>query len=396
MIQVTYRFPAGVNAEKMATVIAVGQTVGSWGAQFAHREQALQSHMGKVLDVTAQADGTSLARVGFPQINTENDIPSLLTMIFGKFSLAGPARIVDVQLPQGYGTRPKFGIKGIREKTGVYNRPFIMGIFKPALGLTAEDHAELLREVANAGLDIIKDDEINFNVASAPTLKRVQACRAVIDEVKELSGREIMYAVNVSGRADKIVDHARVLIDNGANALLLNVLCYGYSVLEALAGHPDIQVPIFTHPALSGAIGGATDGSSEYGIDYAVTLGTLMTYGGADAVLVPAHYGSLPFSRETEFRIRDILREPVGDHPAVLPVPSAGIHPGVTGRAVRDYGNDVALNAGSAIFDHPDGAAAGTRAFFEALDIVEEGGVLKAEDVPEGALKNALLKWGGE
>jgi len=396
MIKVTYRFPPGVNAEKQAQVIAVGQTVGSWGAQFAHREAQLKAHLAHVLDVTPQADNTSLARIGFPRGNTEDDIATLLTMIFGKFSLAGPARIVDIELPANYGLHPKFGLDGIRDRTGVHGRPFVMGIFKPALGLTAQDHALLLRESAGAGLDIIKDDEINFDLGAAPTLERTRACREVIDEIYDNSGRTVLYAVNVSGRADKLVDNARRLIDAGANALLLNVLCYGYSCLEALAAHADIDVPIFTHPALSGALGGATDGSSPYGIDYAVTLGTLMAHGGADAVLYPAHYGSLPFARETEFRIRDILREPIGDRPRILPVPSAGIHPGVVGRAVRDYGNDVALNAGAAIFDHPNGIAAGVQAFFDALAVAGDGGVLKAEEVADGPLKVALQKWGGE
>lgn len=396
MIKVTYRFPAEVNAEKQAQVIAIGQTVGSWGAQFAHREAQLKAHLAQVLDVTRQADNTSLARIGFPRGNTEDDIATLLAMIFGKFSLAGPARVVDIELPASYGLQPKFGLDGIRELTGVTGRPFVMGIFKPALGLTAQDHALLLREAAGAGLDIIKDDEINFDLDTAPTLDRTRACRAVIDEIYDNSGRTVLYAVNVGGRADKLVGNARRLIDAGANALLLNVLCYGYSSLEALASHDDVDVPIFTHPALAGALGGATDGSSPYGIDYAVTLGTLMAHGGADAVLHPTHYGSLPFAPETEFRIRDLLREPVGDRPRILPVPSAGIHPGVVGRAIRDYGNDVALNAGSAIFDHPDGTAAGVRAFFDALAVVRDGGILRADQVAEGPLKSALKKWGGE
>lgn len=396
MIEVSYRFPAGVDAEKMAKVIAVGQTVGSWGAEFAHREKEMARHSGKVLDVATGVDGLQIARIGFPRINTENDIPTLLTMIFGKFSLAGPARIIDITLPSDYGIKPKFGIDGIRKLTNVYDRPFIMGIFKPALGLTADDHADLLRKVTASGLDIIKDDEINFNLETAPTLKRVEACRKVIDESRNTRGKEILYAVNVSGRADQLVANAKSCIDAGANALLINVLCYGFSCLEALAAHPDINVPIFTHPALSGAIGGATDGSSEYGIDYSVLLGTLNAYAGADAVLYPAHYGSLPFSADSEFRLRDLLRQSDDGRPAILPVPSAGIHPGIVGRALRDYGSDVALNAGSAIFDHPDGPEAGTQAFFDALEVVKNKGVLKADEVESQPLKNALLKWGGE
>ncbi|MEO7558327.1 MAG: 2,3-diketo-5-methylthiopentyl-1-phosphate enolase, partial [Gammaproteobacteria bacterium] len=41
MIEVTYRFPAHVDAAKQAQVIAIGQTSGSWGAQFAHRAAEL-------------------------------------------------------------------------------------------------------------------------------------------------------------------------------------------------------------------------------------------------------------------------------------------------------------------------------------------------------------------
>lgn len=394
MIKVCYEFPAGIDPEKQAKMIAVGQTVGSWGAQFSHREAAMQQHMGQVLSTKVLDSGRSRAVIGFPEINCENDTGSLLTMIFGKFSLAGPARIVDIELPENFGIPAKFGIHGIREKTDVFDRPFIMGIFKPALGLTAADHAGLLDQVAGAGLDIIKDDEINFNLTTAPTLERVKACAPVIEKHKQANGREILYAVNLSGRADQLLDNARRLIDAGANALLFNAISYGYSCLEAITAHPDIQVPVFTHPALSGAIGGATQGSNDYGISYPVLLGTLMKFAGADAALYPAHYGSLPFNAEDEYRIRDILRGTRGKHIASLPVPSAGIHPGIVGRALQDYGNDVALNAGSAIFDHPDGPEAGTRAFFEALERAQNGETLKIADVNEGPLKVALEKWG--
>ncbi|MEO5572957.1 MAG: RuBisCO large subunit C-terminal-like domain-containing protein, partial [Gammaproteobacteria bacterium] len=327
MIEVTYRFPAHIDANKQAQVIAIGQTSGSWGAQFMHRAAELQSHLAQVLSVEQQPDGSSWARIGFPVANTEGDIGTLLTMIFGKYSLAGPARVLDVVLPADYGTRAKCGLEGLRKRTGVFDRPLIMGIFKPALGLNALDHAQLLREVAMAGLDVIKDDEILGNLPSAPTLHRMRACRSVIDEVKQETGREILYAVNVTGRADRLNSMARELVQKGANALLLNVLVYGYPALEALAADREIEAPIFAHPALAGAWGGASDGSADYGIDYAVSLGTLMRHAGADAVLYPAHYGSLPFTKAAEFRIRDILRAPGGNQQPVMPVPSAGIHP---------------------------------------------------------------------
>jgi 2,3-diketo-5-methylthiopentyl-1-phosphate enolase len=96
-------------------------------------------------------------------------------------------------------------------------------------------------------------------------------------------------------------------------------------VLSALAADQEINVPIFAHPALAGAM----CASPDYGMAYSVVLGTLMAHGGADAVLYPAHYGNLPFDPAEEIRIRDSLRSR-----NVFPVPSAGIHPGVVPKAL--------------------------------------------------------------
>jgi 2,3-diketo-5-methylthiopentyl-1-phosphate enolase len=384
-IEVDYRFPPGIDAERQANVIAVGQTAGTWDARFTHRETVLRSHLGEVVGGVTQPDGSSSVTIRFPQANVEDDIASLLTMIFGKYSMAGPAKVTAVRLPNDYGSHPKLGITGIREKLAVFDRPLIMAIFKPALGLSAADHAAILQEVASAGLDIIKDDEIMADLEVAPTLKRLEACRQVLDEVKQQTGRTVLYAINITGSAHQLIEKARLLVREGANALLLNVLTYGFSVLDALATDPEINVPIFAHPALAGAMCAAPD----YGMAYSVVLGTLMAHGGADAVLYPAHYGSLPFDPTEEARIRDSLRSR-----NVFPVPSAGIHPGIVPKALADYGQEVILNAGTGIMDHPDGPSAGVKAFFEALERVKQGESFELNTLPNGALRRAVEKWG--
>lgn len=381
-IEVDYRFPLGVDPERQAQVIAVGQTAGTWDARFADREHSLRSHLGEVMAVAQDALG-AVATVRFPRQNVENDIASLLTMIFGKYSMAGPAKVTAIRLPQDYGQSAKFGISGIRQLLNIPNRPLIMAIFKPALGLSAADHAQILREVTGAGLDVIKDDEILGDVDSAPTLERWAACRVVLDELEQSTGRKVLYAVNVTGKAQELQDKARRLVQAGANALLLNVLTYGFSVLESLVADPEISVPIFAHPALAGAWCAAPD----YGFSYSAVLGTLMAHAGADAVLYPAHYGNLPFQAEEEAKIRDFLRAK-----GVFPVPSAGIHPGVIPRVLEDYGQDVILNAGTGIMDHPDGAAAGVMAFRQGLQRFQDGLSFAIADLPEGPLKRAIVK----
>jgi 2,3-diketo-5-methylthiopentyl-1-phosphate enolase len=379
-IEVDYRFPPGTDAKKQAQIIAIGQTVGSWDDRWTSRESAFQDRLGQVVQVEENT-----ATIAFPEQNVEGDIASLLTMIFGKYSMAGAAKITAVRLPEDYGVRPKFGISGIREKLGVSDRPLVMAIFKPALGLSAADHGQILSEVAPAGLDVIKDDEIMADLASAPTFERLKACREVIDRTREQTGKELLYAINLTGRGNQLVDKARRLVAAGANALLFNALTYGFSALEALALDPEINVPIFAHPALAGALCGAPD----HGLDYSVVLGTLMARSGADAVLYPAHYGSLPFEKSQEMLIRSELVDR-----NVFPVPSAGIHPGVVPKALADYGDRVILNAGTGIMDHPQGATAGVKAFFEALDIAQVGVSFRTEEIEAGPLRSALDKWG--
>lgn len=379
-IEVDYRFPAGTDVAKQAKIIAVGQTVGSWDERWSSREGAFRDRLGQVVKVEEQT-----ATIAFPEENVEGDIASLLTMIFGKYSMAGAAKVTAVRLPEDYGVRPKFGMTGMRSLLGVRDRPLVMAIFKPALGLSASDHADILASVAPAGLDVIKDDEIMADLASAPTFDRLRECRVVIDRAQAATGKPLLYATNLTGRGHELVDKARRLVAAGANALLFNVLTYGFSALEALACDPEINVPIFAHPALAGALCGAPD----HGFDYSVVLGTLMARSGADAVLYPAHYGSLPFEKSQEMLIRSQLIDR-----NVFPVPSAGIHPGVVPRALADYGNDVILNAGTGIMDHPQGATAGVNAFFEALETAQVGVSFRTEAIAPGPLRSALDKWG--
>ncbi len=384
-IEVDYQFPAGVDAQRQAQAIAIGQTAGSWDARFQHREEQFRGHLAEVRAVHDLPEGRHLATIRFPAENVDGRMGSLLTMIFGKYSLAGPAKVMSIRLPEGYGQSCRFGLAGIREKLNVAERPLIMAIFKPALGLSAGDHAEILAEVAMAGLDIIKDDEILPDLPSAATLARWEACAPIIEARRDRTGRDLLYAMNLSGDARQVHELARQLVARGANALLLNVLAYGFPMLEALAADPEVNVPIFAHPALAGAWCAAPD----HGFAYAAILGTAMSCAGADAVLYPAHYGSLPFPEADEQAIVAALRAR-----GVAPVPSAGVHPGMLDAILEDYGPELILNAGTGIMDHPMGPSSGVLAFHEGLERWQEGASLKLSDLPAGPLRAAVEKWG--
>jgi 2,3-diketo-5-methylthiopentyl-1-phosphate enolase len=382
-VRVTYQLPKGADPARLGNAIAVGQTAGSWTARWEHRKDRFVQHLAEVVATETSPAGYPIATVSFPDADVEGDLSSLLVLIFGKMSMYGAIKVIDLDLPPEFGRRPRWGISGFRTTLGVPERPFVMAIFKPALGLSATEHGEILEEVAKAGIDLVKDDEIMADLRAAPTLERARAGRAALDRAAQVTGKRPLYAVNVTPGPASALDMARRLEDEGANALLVNGLALGWHTVEQIRDH--VALPILLHPSLAGAWCGAP----EYGFSYHVVLGTLAASSGVDAVLYPAHYGNLPFDPTEEARIRDVLRSR-----GVAPVPSAGIHPGVVPRALADYGTDVVLNAGTGIMDHPDGPAAGVAAFFQALELAHPGQRFDLGSVPDGPLRRALETWG--
>jgi 2,3-diketo-5-methylthiopentyl-1-phosphate enolase len=397
LIRVTYRVLSDrlIDPEKKAKSIALGQTTDTWAPTAKSGLAKLEKHRGVVIgiDERQHVDGQPyeyFLSIGYPPGNTENDIPSLLTMIFGKISLDGKIRVESVGFPDSYlrGKGPKFGVNGIRERVGEPAKPLAMAIFKPCVGLTPPELAEMFYQLALGGMHLVKDDEILPDTSLCPAEKRLEACLKAGEKAKGETGQITLYAINLTGKPSRLLQKADRLARLGAQCFLLNVLPYGYGVLEELR---DIGVPVLAHPALSGAIGASPD----TGIAYAVALGSLMRLGGADLVLFPSSYGTVALPEAETNAIRQALTRPIAKLARAFPVPSAGIHPGMVPRILQDYGNDVVINAGGGVHGHPGGAQAGAKAVRQAIDwVVQRGnfGGFSEKENPE--LAAALRLWG--
>ncbi|MBO2943130.1 2,3-diketo-5-methylthiopentyl-1-phosphate enolase [Paenibacillus sp. F411] len=387
---------------KKAQSIAVGMTVGSWTELPQAKRDAMKKHLGEVyaVEVHESPDGSAGTRyadirIAYPDINFSRDIPALLVTVFGKISMDGRIKLTHLDLSSDFLSSfpgPKFGIDGIRELLGVNDRPLLMSIFKSVIGLSAAELREQFMRQAQGGVDLVKDDEILFENDLTPITTRVRLCIESANIVEQETGRKLLYAANLTGRTFQLRDQALRAIDAGANALLFNVLSYGYDVLQELSADPEITVPIMAHPALAGAM----YPSPHYGIAAPVLLGQLMRLAGADLVLFPSPYGSVTMPREENLSIRDELHTTALGVKRSMPVPSAGIHPGLVPKIIRDFGRDVVVNAGGGIHGHPLGTEAGGQAFVQAIDAAMHGVPLSeyAEAHPE--LKAALELWGGE
>ncbi len=397
LIQVTYKVLSDklVDPEKKAKAIALGQTTDTWTPNELSGKKKLAKHSGVVLGIDERTHVAGkpyeyFLTVGFPAANTEGDIPSLLTMIFGKISMDGRIRLESVQFPDAYlkGKGPRYGVPGIREKVGEAAKPLAMAIFKPCVGLSSAELAAMFYELAAGGMHLVKDDEILPDLDLCPTQERLTACLKAGEKARQETGQTTLYAVNLTGPISKIIPKAKKLVKEGAQCFLLNVLSYGFGVLEELR---DVGVPIMAHPALAGAL----CGSSQTGMSYAVVLGSLMRLGGADMVLFPSSYGTVALPVAETRSIKEALTWTMGSFPKSFPVPSAGIHPGLVPKILHDYGHDVIINAGGGVHGHPKGARAGAKAFRQAINwVVKRGnfGGVSQREFPE--LAEALRLWG--
>lgn len=384
---------------KRAEGIAVGLTVGSWTDLPVQHQEAVRKHCGQVVDIslvegdeTVPGKVTADLTVAYPIINFTTSIAAILTTVFGKLSMDGQIRLVRLHIPNQFASQfsgPKFGVEGIRAQTGVFHRPFVMSIFKACVGRSLEDLTAHFREQALGGVDFIKDDEIFFTEAYATPEERVVAYGKVAREVADLTGTQVSYAVNLTGPVPQLFDRARRLANLGAGALLLNVFAYGYDVLHALATDPDVTVPILAHPAVSGALYAAP----HHGIAADIVLGQLLRLAGADMVLYPSAYGSVTLPSSEGQALVEALRVANGLRVS-LPVPSAGIHPGLVPTLVRDFGKDVVINAGGGIHGHPGGSTAGGKACVDAVAAVMADEPLSTRATSSRELAQALELWG--
>ncbi|MHA7963456.1 2,3-diketo-5-methylthiopentyl-1-phosphate enolase [Paenibacillus sp. CAU 1782] len=399
----TYRaFDDKADFHKKALSIAVGLTVGSWTELPEAQKAEMEKHLGKVVSVEVfeSADGAAGTRyadiaIAYPDINFSRDLPALLVTVFGKLSMDGKIRLVDLEVSQDYASAfpgPKFGLEGVRNLLGVHDRPLLMSIFKSVVGYDLANLQEQFYRQALGGVDLIKDDEILFENPLTPLEKRVEACMEAAAKAQAETGQKLLYAVNLTGPTSRLADQARKAIAAGANALLFNVLAYGFDVLHELSSDPDISVPIAAHPAMAGAI----YPSPHYGISASLLLGKLMRLAGADLVLFPSPYGSVVMPREENMAVKDALLAPLHGLKTSFPVPSAGIHPGLVPLILKDFGRDVVVNAGGGIHGHPGGTAAGGQAFRQAIAAAEAGIPLReaAASAGHAELSAAIEAWG--
>ncbi|THF81210.1 2,3-diketo-5-methylthiopentyl-1-phosphate enolase [Cohnella fermenti] len=397
----TYRlFDDKADFAKKAEGIAVGLTVGSWTELPEVAKLKMEKYLGQVVSIKAhEPEGAAAGEryaditIAYPDLNFSRDIPALLVTTFGKLSMDGRIKLLDLTPSSDFLSAfpgPKLGMSGVREQLGVTDRPLLMSIFKSVIGYDLPNLREQFLQQALGGVDLIKDDEILFENPLTPLERRVETCIAAAREAEQTTGQKLIYFTNLTGPTSKLRENALRAIDAGANGFLFNVLAYGYDALAELAADRAINVPIAAHPALAGA----SYPSPHHGIAAPLLLGKLTRIAGADLSLFPSPYGSVVMPKEENLAVQAALIDPSLPLKASFPVPSAGIHPGLVPLIMRDFGEAVVVNAGGGVHGHAQGAAAGGRAFRQAIDAAKAGIGLADYAKEHEELRLAIERWG--
>lgn len=396
---------AGINARVKSAALAVGQTIGTWTAVPGVTTEALVHHLGKVLSVqeippyelirpyAPDEKRHYILRIAFPEINIGDQLPMLVTTLLGNdISTALPVKLLDIELSKEMASAlhgPAFGISGLRELTGVYDRPLILNVLKPCTGFPPEAAIERLMDSARGGADVIKDDELLADPSFNRLSERMRLFSRAVQEVYEENGHRALYCANITDRADRMFVHARRAVEIGCDMLMVNVPVAGLGMLQALAADESIALPILAHFAGFNA----TTEALSAGMSSPLFLGKLMRLGGADAAILPSPYSAYPFPLEGFLEIARMMQSPYYDVAPTMPVPGGGIHPATAYEITTLLGKDIMVDVGGGIQGHPGGTAAGVQALQAAVSAAVNGQALAEKAAQSPALAQALAAW---
>lgn len=359
--------------------LAIGQSVGnpnqrnSW-----ETDELFENHSCIVIGDEAElkTKKSGYVQIAFPVINTdwaEDGISHLLCQIMGgqlDIDIVKKCHVLKIRFPESveaHFKKPKYGITGIREFTGVYNKPFFGGIVKPKTGVSSDVLLEMVKQMVEGGVNFIKEDEILSNPAFCPIIERVPKI------MKYLEGKKVIYSVCINSDPAYAVQRAKLVHELGGNSIHINF----WSGLGVYKSIRDLDLPLFIHFQKSGDKI-LTNKSHDFHIDWNVVcdLAGLM---GVDTIHAGMSGGYSNTSDEDLKVTLDTLHKR-----NVVPALSCGFHPGLVNRMNRKFGVDYMANVGGAIHSHPGGSLGGARAMRQAIDGMVEG----------VEYKQAIAKWG--
>lgn len=412
MIRVIYRIETAGDIEAIAAKIAADQSTGTFTALPGETEAVRARCAARVenlspldpVDVPSIPDPGGKGpyqradvTVAFPLEAVGTDIAALMTItVNGVYAVRGVTgiRVMDIDLPSAWACHPgpRFGIAGSRRLMGVAEGPMIASIIKPSLGLLPEETATVVRQLCEAGVDFVKDDEKMMSPGYAPIEARVRAIMPVIRDHEQKTGKTVMYAFGISSAdPDTMMRNHDLVVAEGGNAAVININSIGFGGMSFLRKRSELCLhahrngwDILTrHPGLGMEFRAYQKIWRLLGVDQFQINGIRAKYWEPDDSFVRSFH--------------DLARPIFSEADRPLPVVCSGQWGGQAVETYRRTGRtlDLMYLGGGGIHGHPMGAAAGVTAIRQAWEAAESGVDLDVHARAHPELAASLAKWAG-
>jgi len=400
--------------ERLYREVPAESSVGTWQRVAAMTDDILKRLSAKTFDVEVVSDQHVKIKVAYPEELFEpNNIPQMLSLYAGNvygMNTVKYLRVSDVAIPQDLIASypgPAFGPQGIYDILGIDQGPIMGTIVKPKLGSPPDIHAKTTYDawygVDGEGITWVKDDEPQTNQDFCPFEDRISRVLEYADQIKEQTGRQVIYAANITGPVDTMLDRAQFVKDHGGKCLMIDVITTGFAAVQYIR-EQDFGMPIHAHRAMHGAL----TKHPQHGIHMRV-LAQMYRLAGVDGIHSGTIYGKmgtgdLKEDREETLTTNEaLLREPsrFGGLKQVIPIASGGVGVNNVGKIIQALAPHVVITAGGGIHGHPNGTKQGATSMMQAReaalkhDIVDPNELLRwAKDNDKTELQVALEELG--
>ncbi|MEZ5399155.1 MAG: ribulose-bisphosphate carboxylase large subunit family protein [Bryobacteraceae bacterium] len=417
-IHARYRIETAFPIEKAAAVLAGEQSSGTFVKVPGETPELRERHAARVeriaeLDAVSSPSlpGAAVPKgatnpvwrraeidVTWPIENLGPSIENLMATVAGNlFELQqfSGLKLTDLTLPPAFRDAypgPGFAVAGTRRLSGVDGLPLIGTIIKPSVGLTPEATASMVAQLAEGGIDFIKDDELQADGPHCPFADRVDAVMRVLRNHRDRTGKLVMYAFNVSGGVDAMRRRHDLVEAAGGSCVMVSVNGVGLAGVDALRRHS--RLPIHGHRNGWGMF----DRSPHIGMSY-LAYQKFWRLAGVDHLHVNGLRNKFCESDESVMAsARECLRPMFPDAPGfeIMPVFSSGQTAKQAHDTYRLLGStDLIFACGGGIVAHPGGIGAGVRAVRTAWQAAVAGVSLEAAAKESRELTEAIAAFGG-
>jgi ribulose-bisphosphate carboxylase large chain len=388
-ITATYYIETPYSPDKAAAVLAGEQSSGTFVSVPGETEQLKQRFAARVENIekletvyepaipgATSKDGKyqrAIVKVSWSIENFGYNLPVMVSTLQGnlyEITQFTGLKLMDIDLPASFGTHysgPAFGIEGCRKLAGVSERPLIGTIIKPSVGLSPDETATIVKTLAEAGIDFVKDDELLSSTANSNFNERVDKVMKVVNDHADKTGKKLMYAFNISGEIDDMMERYEKIIQSGGTCAMISINSIGLSAAKKICDQKQLAI----HAHRNGW--GMLTRHPLLGIDFRAYQ-KIWRLAGVDQLHVNGIQNKFWETDDSVVNSIAACLIQLFDHKTILPVVSSGQWGGQafeTWRRTKTL--DLLYMAGGGIMAHPMGAASGVMALQQAWKAAVDG-----------------------